>query len=76
MRLKAIDTLKIASIFLVIMSHVTLYFLLIKSNDFFLFIQTVRATWCHCFLCVAVFLTNNKKDEQVSYVFNKVKRIY
>ncbi|BEM07429.1 hypothetical protein SM14VA4_50010 (plasmid) [Serratia marcescens] len=77
MRLITIDFLKIMSIFLVIMSHVTLFFLLSNPNDVFLYFfrQSGQLGVTVFFMCSGFFLLNNKKDEQVAYIFNKVNKI-
>lgn len=61
MRLKAIDTLKIASVFLVIMSHVTLYFLLIKSNDFFYIYSDSQGNLVPLFFMCSGFFNEQQK---------------
>lgn len=77
MRFVTIDLLKVISIFLVIMSHVTLFFLLSNPDDVFLYFfrQSGQLGVSVFFMCSGYFLLNNKKEDQVSYIFNKVKKI-
>lgn len=77
MRLATIDLLKILSIFLVIISHVTLFFLLSNPGDVFLYFfrQLGQLGVSIFFMCSGYFLLNNNKDNQVSYAINKAKKI-
>ncbi|AUX72722.1 acyltransferase [Erwinia pyrifoliae] len=75
MRILTIDFLKIFSIFFVITSHVTLFFLSANENDVFLYFFRQSGQWgvALFFLCSGYFLLSNKHEDQVDYILNKVK---
>ncbi|PHM71175.1 acyltransferase [Xenorhabdus kozodoii] len=77
MRILTIDLLKIMSIFFVVVSHVTLFFLLRHDNDVILYFyrQTGQLGVSLFFMCSGYFLLNNKHENQTDYVVNKVKKI-
>ncbi|NDK97866.1 acyltransferase [Photorhabdus bodei] len=77
MRILAIDLLKIVSIFFVVISHVTLFFLLRDDNDVVLYFlrQAGQLGVSLFFMCSGYFLLNNKHEKQVDYIINKSKGI-
>lgn len=77
MRIVTIDILKIVSIFLVVMAHVTLFFLNSSGKDAILFFlrQAGLLGVALFFICSGYFLLNNRHDNQVTYVFAKIKGI-
>lgn len=77
MRVLAIDLMKICSIFLVIVSHVTLFFLSRDSNDVWLYFfrQAGQLGVSVFFMCSGYFLLNNKRGDQAEYVFAKIRKI-
>ncbi|WFQ79464.1 acyltransferase family protein [Xenorhabdus sp. SF857] len=77
MRVLTIDLLKIMSIFFVVVSHVTLFFLLRHDNDVILYLyrQAGQLGVSLFFMCSGYFLLNNKHENQTAYAVNKVKRI-
>ncbi|MBC8950688.1 MULTISPECIES: acyltransferase [Xenorhabdus] len=77
MRILTIDLLKIMSIFFVVVSHVTLFFLLRHDNDVILYLyrQAGQLGVSLFFMCSGYFLLNNKHENQTTYVVNKVKKI-
>ncbi|PHM63147.1 acyltransferase [Xenorhabdus ishibashii] len=77
MRVLTIDLLKIISIFFVVVSHVTLFFLLRYENDVILYLyrQAGQLGVSLFFMCSGYFLLNNKHENQTTYVINKVKKI-
>ncbi|OKP04337.1 acyltransferase [Xenorhabdus eapokensis] len=77
MRVLTIDLLKIISIFFVVVSHVTLFFLLRYDNDVILYLyrQAGQLGVSLFFMCSGYFLLNNKHENQTTYVVNKVKKI-
>ncbi|MFD0708363.1 acyltransferase [Photorhabdus luminescens] len=77
MRILTIDLLKIISIFFVVISHVTLFFLLRDDNDVVLYFlrQIGQLGVSLFFMCSGYFLLNNRHEKQVDYIINKAKGI-
>ncbi|WP_338883306.1 acyltransferase [Xenorhabdus sp. TH1] len=77
MRILTIDLLKIMSIFFVVVSHVTLFFLSRHDNDVILYLyrQAGQLGVSLFFMCSGYFLLNNKHENQTAYAINKVKKI-
>lgn len=77
MRIATIDLLKILAIFLVILAHVTLFFLNRDESDVVLcfFRQAGLSGVALFFICSGYFLLNNKHENQANYVIAKIKSI-
>ncbi|CAI8894691.1 acyltransferase [Kosakonia quasisacchari] len=77
MRIATIDLLKILAIFLVILAHVTLFFLNHDESDVVLcfFRQAGLCGVALFFICSGYFLLNNKHEDQANYVIAKIKSI-
>lgn len=77
MRLLSIDLLKIISIFFVVLSHVTLFFLSNNGNDVYLYFfrQSGQLGVVLFFMCSGYFLLNNTRENQVDYILGKIKGI-
>ncbi|CAM3927959.1 acetyltransferase [Xenorhabdus thuongxuanensis] len=78
MRVLTIDLLKIISIFFVVVSHVTLFFLLRHDNDVILYLyrQAGQLGVSLFFMCSGYFLLNNNHENQTVYAVNKIKKFY
>lgn len=77
MRIYSLDLLKIVAIFLVICSHVSLYFLHRAPQDFgVLFLrQTGQCGVVLFYMTSGYFLLNNRHEHQFSYAYGKAKNI-
>lgn len=77
MRIYSLDLMKIVAIFLVIFSHVSLYFMNRNPQDFgVLFIrQTGQFGVAMFYIASGYFLLNNRHEDQFRYVMTKSKAI-
>ncbi|MFT8210054.1 MAG: acyltransferase [Symbiopectobacterium sp.] len=77
MRIYSLDLMKIVAIFLVILSHISLYFMIRDPQDFgVLFIrQTGQFGVAMFYMASGYFLLNNRHEDQFPYVMNKSKAI-
>ena len=77
MRIYSLDLMKIVAIFLVILSHISLYFMNRHPQDFgVLFIrQTGQCGVAMFYMASGYFLLNNRHEDQCRYVMTKSKAI-
>lgn len=77
LRIYSIDFIKILSIYLVIVSHVTLYFLLQSPEDFGVLAarQLGQFGVVMFYMASGYFLLNNRHSDQFSYAYNKAKNV-
>lgn len=77
MRIYSLDMMKIVAIFLVILSHISLYFMNREPQDFgILFIrQTGQFGVAMFYMASGYFLLNNRHEDQFRYVMTKSKAI-
>ncbi|MBG6247501.1 MAG: hypothetical protein EKD82_05825 [Candidatus Symbiopectobacterium sp. PLON1] len=77
LRIYSIDFIKILSIYLVIVSHVSLYFLLQSPEDFGVLAarQSGQFGVVMFYMASGYFLLNNRRTDQFSYAYNKAKHV-